>query len=95
VFSQGTFENTGRGTDLAIEGAGFFLVDSAQGRYYTRAGIFNFDSQGFLVNPEGMRVQGYGIGPRTSARRSRSTTRRATAAARPSSTPRRRPIPGT
>src|SRR3990172_6463727 len=60
VFSQGTFESTGRGTDLAIEGAGFFLVDSAQGRYYTRAGIFNFDSQGFLVNPEGFRVQGFG-----------------------------------
>jgi flagellar hook protein FlgE len=65
VFSQGTFETTGRGTDLAIEGAGFFLVDSPQGRYYTRAGIFNFDSQGFLVNPEGMRVQGYGIDPLT------------------------------
>jgi flagellar hook protein FlgE len=65
VFSQGTFENTGRGTDLAIEGAGFFLVDSSQGRSYTRAGLFNFDAQGFLVNPEGMRVQGFGIDPLT------------------------------
>lgn len=60
IFSQGTFESTESGTDLAIEGEGFFMV-SAEGDntiYYTRAGAFRFDENGYLVNPEGFRVQG-------------------------------------
>jgi flagellar hook protein FlgE len=64
-FAQGTFENTGRGTDLAIEGRGFFVVQNAQGRFYTRNGIFSFDSDGFLVNTQNQRVQGFGIDPAT------------------------------
>ena len=60
IFSQGTFENTESGTDLAIEGEGFFIVRPAGNEqlYYTRAGAFRFDQNGFLVNPEGLRVQG-------------------------------------
>jgi flagellar hook protein FlgE len=65
VFSQGTFETTARTTDLAIEGRGFFIVDGNQGRSYTRAGIFGFDQNGFLVDPSGSRVQGFGIDPVT------------------------------
>lgn len=65
LFTQGTFETTNRTTDVAIEGRGFFIVDGPQGRAYSRAGIFNFDDQGFLVNPEGRLVQGYGIDPVT------------------------------
>ena len=65
VFSQGTFETTARTTDLAIEGRGFFIVDGNQGRSYTRAGIFGFDQDGFLVDPAGSRVQGFGIDPVT------------------------------
>lgn len=60
VFSQGTFETTTSGLDLAIEGQSFFLV-SEPGEAtisYTRAGAFKFDDDGFLVNPEGLRVQG-------------------------------------
>lgn len=60
-FSQGTFETTNRGTDLAIEGRGFFVLEGAQGTFYSRAGLFNFDKDGYLVNPESLRVQGYGI----------------------------------
>lgn len=60
IFSQGTFESTESGLDVAIEGDGFFMVsavgDSAV--HYTRAGAFRFDENGYLVNPEGMRVQG-------------------------------------
>lgn len=63
IFSQGTFENTETNTDLAIEGAGFFIVsDPATGNIannYTRAGAFRFDEGGYLVNPEGMNVMGY------------------------------------
>ncbi len=62
IYSQGTFESTGRTTDLAIEGRGFFVVDDqAGGRAYTRAGIFGFDSNGFLSTHDGATVQGYTI----------------------------------
>ncbi|MCH7866235.1 MAG: flagellar hook protein FlgE [Myxococcales bacterium] len=62
IFSQGTFENTGRPTDLAIEGRGFFVVDTPAGsRSFTRAGIFGFDKNGFLSTPDGLRLQGYSI----------------------------------
>ncbi len=62
IFSQGTFENTETNTDLAIEGAGFFIVsDPTTGNAqnsYTRAGAFRFDANGYLVNPEGYNVMG-------------------------------------
>ncbi len=63
IFSQGTFENTETNTDLAVEGAGFFIVsDPSTGNAsnnYTRSGAFRFDADGFLVNPEGYNVMGY------------------------------------
>ncbi|OQX20575.1 MAG: flagellar basal-body rod protein FlgF [Desulfobulbaceae bacterium A2] len=60
IFSQGTFESTSSATDVAIEGEGFFLVKASDDEtiYYTRAGSFRFDEDGYLVNPEGYRVQG-------------------------------------
>ncbi len=60
VFSQGTFETTSSDTDVAIEGQGFFIVKQPGDNtaYYTRAGAFRFDADGYLVNPEGFRVQG-------------------------------------
>ncbi len=68
IYSQGTFESTGRPTDMAIEGRGFFVVDdSTGGRAYTRAGIFGFDSNGFLSTPDNSRVQGYAIDAATGA----------------------------
>ncbi len=67
LFSQGTFETTNRPTDLAIEGRGFFVLDSSQGRFYSRAGIFNIDAEGFMVNPDGLRLQGFPLDPITGA----------------------------
>ncbi len=60
IFSQGTFESTESDTDVAIEGDGFFLLKEAGDEtiHYSRAGAFRFDENGYLVNPEGMRVQG-------------------------------------
>ncbi len=60
VFSQGTFDTTESNLDCAIQGEGFFIVSPTYDdtRYYTRAGAFRFDGDGFLVNPEGYRVQG-------------------------------------
>jgi flagellar hook protein FlgE len=60
IFSQGTFENTSSSTDMAIEGEGFFVMrapDNDQ-TYFTRAGSFRFDDDGYLVNPQGYLVQG-------------------------------------
>ena len=60
VFSQGTFESTESNLDVAIEGDGFFVLKEIGNDtpYYSRAGAFRFDDEGFLVNPEGFRVQG-------------------------------------
>jgi flagellar hook protein FlgE len=60
VFGQGTFESTESNTDLAIEGTGLFVLrePTSTTSYYTRAGAFRFDGDGYLVNPEGFRVQG-------------------------------------
>jgi flagellar hook protein FlgE len=63
IFGQGTFESTESNTDLAIEGEGLFVLREPSGNasYYSRAGAFRFDGDGFLVNPEGYRVQGKGF----------------------------------
>ena len=60
-FTQGTLNTTGLGTDLAVNGKGFFIVGdpTSEEQFYTRAGNFHVDSSGYLVNPNGLRVQGY------------------------------------
>lgn len=59
VFTQGASQTTGRGTDVAIQGEGMFVVESGGERFFTRAGAFNFDSAGNLVTPGGDIVQGW------------------------------------
>jgi len=61
TFNQGSFETTGNATDLAIQGAGFFVVKdpNSGGIFYTRAGQFTINKDGYLVNPTQHRVQGY------------------------------------
>lgn len=52
LFSQGGLETTGKITDLAIQGNGFFvLTDAAGAEYYSRAGAFGFDANSYMVNP--------------------------------------------
>ena len=67
MHTQGTLSNTGVATDLALSGDGFFVVSGTQGGvtsdFYTRAGQFNLDADGFLVNPQGLNVQGYEANP--------------------------------
>ncbi len=58
-FSQGNFQTTGKKTDLAIQGPGFFILSDGTSNVYTRAGVFGLDSENTLVNPStGLRVQG-------------------------------------
>jgi flagellar hook protein FlgE len=58
-FSQGGMANTGVPTNVAIQGAGFFVVGDALERSYTRAGDFSFDANGMLVTADGKPVQGF------------------------------------
>ncbi|WP_375262479.1 flagellar hook-basal body complex protein [Palleronia sp.] len=53
---QGGVENTGGAFDFAIQGEGFFLVETPDGEALTRAGNFLPNAAGELVNPEGMRL---------------------------------------
>ncbi|MDD9942992.1 MAG: flagellar hook protein FlgE [Myxococcales bacterium] len=65
MWSQGALLNTDAPTDLAIAGEGFFIVEGVhQGqdsRFYTRAGQFQIDRDGQLVNSDGLVVQGYNV----------------------------------
>jgi flagellar hook protein FlgE len=51
LFSQGTIETTGQATDMAVQGNGFFIVKKDGKTLYTRAGSFQLDGTGRLVNP--------------------------------------------
>lgn len=57
IFTQGSLQNTGNVSDVAIEGEGFFRVLTYDGTYgYTRDGAFKIDSNGQLVTSNGYRV---------------------------------------
>lgn len=56
-FTQGNFTETSNKLDLAIEGEGFFKVLRGDEEVYTRAGAFKMDSEGFVVDSEGNRLQ--------------------------------------
>ena len=59
-WTQGALETTGSALDMAIDGEGFFIVeDSESSRYYTRAGAFRIDEDGYVIDTNGYRVQGY------------------------------------
>ena len=63
VLLQGTLSQTGGSFDLAIEGDGFFLVETPGGERLTRAGAFTPNENGDLVTPEGYRVLDAGGAP--------------------------------
>jgi flagellar hook protein FlgE len=68
VDRQGLLQASSSQTDLAISGAGFFVVNESTvagaGRFlYTRAGEFSVDADGFLVNNGGYYLQGWSTLP--------------------------------
>jgi flagellar basal-body rod protein FlgF len=63
VMTQGTLTQTGGAFDLAIEGAGFFLIQTPDGERLTRAGSFMPNGQGDLVTPDGHPVLDAGGAP--------------------------------
>ncbi|MCF6337971.1 MAG: flagellar hook protein FlgE [Gammaproteobacteria bacterium] len=56
-FSQGNIDFTERNLDLAVSGQGFFVVNDASGQSFTRAGAFNVDRDGYIVNQSAQRLQ--------------------------------------
>ncbi len=63
-FEQGSFMASSDATDLAMSGQGFFTVRDplTDESYYTRAGNFRFDDEGYLTDPTGKHVQGWEVG---------------------------------
>jgi len=57
-FRNGAIESTGRDLDVALEGRGFFVVETPGGPRYTRNGQFSRRSDGTLVTADGLEVQG-------------------------------------
>jgi len=58
MFSQGNISVTSNPLDVAINGKGFFRLDGGGAITYSRNGQFRFDSQGFLVNNQGLSLTG-------------------------------------
>ncbi len=67
INRQGLLQGSASGTDLAVAGQGFFVVNEASTPgfgddfYFTRAGSFNPDQNGNLVNAAGYFLQGYNL----------------------------------
>lgn len=60
LFTQGTFETTANPLDMGIDGDGFFVIkEVGGGTFYTRAGQYLLDKEGYVVSPQGLRLQGY------------------------------------
>ncbi|MCU0826860.1 MAG: flagellar hook-basal body complex protein [Tabrizicola sp.] len=62
-LSQATLAQTGGSFDFAIQGEGFFLVETPQGERLTRAGSFTPNAEGELVTPDGYRLLDAGGAP--------------------------------
>lgn len=50
ILTQGAVATTGSNTDVMIQGEGYFMLGSGNETYYTRAGVFIFDTEGYLVS---------------------------------------------
>jgi flagellar hook protein FlgE len=58
-FTQGNIDFTDNSLDLALSGQGFFILNDGGALAYTRAGAFQVDSQGYIVNARQQRLQVY------------------------------------
>jgi flagellar hook protein FlgE len=59
IQTQGAIQTTGRATDLALQGAGSFVMQLGGETLYTRAGSFSLDAQNHLVDATGALLQGW------------------------------------
>lgn len=61
--APGPLQPTGGRFDMAIEGEGYFLVETPDGEALTRAGAFSINPVGELVTPDGLRLLDGGAAP--------------------------------
>jgi flagellar hook protein FlgE len=63
MWKQGALLSTESATDLALSGDGFFVVNGTAsgvtGNFFSRAGQFHLDKNGFVVNTDDLKLQGY------------------------------------
>ncbi|HMW73713.1 MAG TPA: flagellar hook-basal body complex protein, partial [Cellvibrionaceae bacterium] len=58
-FKDGNIAFTENELDLAVKGSGFFVVQKGGEQFYTRAGLFSMDKDGYIVNNVNARLQGF------------------------------------
>ncbi len=58
VFEQGELQQSNNPFDLALDGEGFFSIETPNGERYTRNGSFHLSKEGILVTKEGLPVKG-------------------------------------
>jgi len=89
-FGQGSFEASTEATDMAISGDGMFVVSpiGEDDKFYSRAGNFRFNNDGYLTDPHGYVLQGWEIEQSaTSVSTTNSTTSTSSSATRIIGTP--------
>ncbi len=60
IFTQGSMQSTGKVTDLAIQGEGFFVLSDGTDLFYSRAGNFDLDRDGNMIDKgTGLKVMGW------------------------------------
>ncbi|MBO9540978.1 flagellar hook protein FlgE [bacterium] len=60
IMGQGSLNPTGKPTDMAVSGEGFFVISDGKQQVYTRDGSFDFDREGNLVKiSNGFKVMGW------------------------------------
>jgi flagellar basal-body rod protein FlgF len=59
-FSPGPLQLTGNALDIALDGNGFFCIETPEGIQYTRKGNFTLNEEGVLVTKNGLAVLGEG-----------------------------------
>ncbi|HEY5208125.1 MAG TPA: flagellar hook protein FlgE [Stellaceae bacterium] len=59
LFTEGQLQQTGNPLDVAVNGSGFFQVQTDTGTAYTRDGSFQINNQGFLTTADDSKVQGF------------------------------------
>jgi flagellar hook protein FlgE len=60
-FAQGNITATTNPLDIAINGNGFFRMDTNGVTSYSRTGQFHIDNNGYIVNATGSKLTGYGV----------------------------------
>ena len=69
-FTQGVITPSSNGLDMAINGDGFFVVNTPSGTAFTRNGAFQLNKAGEMVTVNGDKVQGYKVDASTDTRSS-------------------------